>query len=184
MELINSSHATSFIESFYRLISKKKLESILKKYRSGRGAPASLAGSEVILGLVYHFFSGAGTLAMHVHRLVEKKMSDSALTQRRKNLPFEIFDQLMKHALHPLAMEQEHPDCFYKGLRLLSVDGTQFSAPNTKDILEKFKKSESRREQAAFTKIGVSVLLEIGTHHPIGAAIATHQEGEITLTRR
>ena len=184
MEIIATSHATSFIESFHRLITKKKLESILKKYRSGRGAPANLAGSEVIMGLVYHFFSGAGTFAAHMHRLVEKKMSDSALTQRRKNLPFEIFNQVMKHALRPLAMEQEHPDCFYKGLRLVSVDGTQFSAPNTKDILERFKKSESRREEAAFAKIGVSVLLEIGTHHPIGAVIATDQEGEITLTRR
>jgi hypothetical protein len=43
MELIATSHATSFIESFYRLITKKKLESILKKYTSGRGAPANLA---------------------------------------------------------------------------------------------------------------------------------------------
>ena len=43
-------------------------------------APGSLTGSEVIVGLVYHFFSGAGTLAAHVHRLVEKKMSDSVLT--------------------------------------------------------------------------------------------------------
>jgi Transposase DDE domain len=102
----------------------------------------------------------------------------------RKSLLFEIFDQVMKHALRPLANEQEHADCFYKGLRLVSVDGTQFSAPNSKDILEKFKKSESRREEAAFAKIGVSVLLEIGTHHPIGAAIAKNQEGEITLTRR
>lgn len=184
MELINSTNAISFIESFYRLINKRELQSILKKHTSGRGAPSRLAGSEVIAGLVYHFFSGAGTLATHVHRLIEKKMSDSALTQRRKNLPFEIFDQVMKHALHPLAIEQEHPDCFYKGLRLVSVDGTQFSAPNTKGILEKFKKSKSRREQAAFAKIGVSVLLEIGTHHPIGAAIATDQEGEVTLTRR
>ena len=56
MEIIATSHATSFIESFHRLITKKKLESILKKYRSGRGAPANLAGSEVIMGLVYHFF--------------------------------------------------------------------------------------------------------------------------------
>ena len=184
MELIHSSNAISFIESFYRLINKRELQSILKKHTSGRGAPCSLAGSEVITGLVYHVFSGAGTLATHVHRLVKKKMSDSALTQRRKNLPFEIFDQVMKHALRPLAVEKEHPDCFYNGLRLISVDGTQFSAPNTKEILEKFKKSKSRREEAAFAKIGVSVLLEIGTHHPIGAAIATHQEGEITLTRR
>lgn len=62
----------------------------------------------MIIGLVYHFLSGVGTLATHVHRLVKKKMSDSALTQRRKNLPFEIFNQVMKHALRPLTVEKEN----------------------------------------------------------------------------
>jgi len=55
MELTATSHATSFIESFHRLISKKKLRSIVERHMSGRGAPAKISGSEVIKGLVYHF---------------------------------------------------------------------------------------------------------------------------------
>lgn len=59
-----------------------------------------------------------------------------------------------------------------------------FLLPIPKAYLRGLKKSKSRREEAAFAKIGVSVLLEIGTHHPIGVAIAMDQEGEVTLTRR
>ena len=63
MELTDTLQAASFIESFDRLISDKKLRTILKKHTSGRGAPAKISGSEVIKGLAYHFLSGAGALA-------------------------------------------------------------------------------------------------------------------------
>jgi hypothetical protein len=130
---------------------------------------------------VYHFFSGAGTLATHVNRLLGKKMSNSALTQRRANLPLEIFNKIMQVALRPLALIEKHADCFYKGLRLVAIDGTQFSASNRSSILNKWTKSESRREESAFVKIGICTLIEIGTHHPLAVAIAENQESELAL---
>lgn len=184
MEKSHSLISESFTENFKKLIKIQKVESIINRKSNGRGAPARIKGGEIIMGLVYHFFSEAGTLGCHVHRLLRKKMSDSALTQRRKNLPFEIFQEVMKYALKPIAKEEEQPDCFYNGLRMVAVDGTQFSAPNTSDISAKLKKAKSRREESGFAKIGVSVLLEVGTHHPIAAAIAEEQEGEVTLTRQ
>jgi hypothetical protein len=42
----------------------------------------------------------------------------------------------------------------------------------------------SRRGRAAFAKLGVAVLLELGVHNPLAAAIARHGESELALARR
>lgn len=174
-------NSSSFLESFSKLISIDQVDSICGSARSGLGAPAIISTTEILIGLVYHFFTGAGALATHVDRLLGKKMSNSALTQRRANLPLEIFEKIMKVALKPLALLEKHPDCFYNGLRLVAIDGSQFSAPNRAPILDKWTKSASRRLGSAFIKIGICTLIEIGTHHPLAVAIAQEQESELAL---
>jgi len=76
-------------------------------------------------------------LATHVNRLLGKKMSNATLTQRRANLPLEIFEKIMKIALKSLALGEKNADFFYKSLRLVALDDTQFSALNRASILNK-----------------------------------------------
>jgi hypothetical protein len=64
------------------------------------------------------------------------------------------------------------------------MDGTQFSLTNTPQIKRSIKKSKSRRGRAAFAKIATDVLLEVGLHNPLAAAIGRHGESEWELARR
>jgi hypothetical protein len=111
-------------------------------------------------------------------------MSDSAFAQRRQLLPLELFEQILSVALSPLADETLHPECFFHGYRLVGVDGTQFSVVNTPAILAQLPKSASRRFQAAFAKLRLVSLVELGTHAPLAACAGPASEGEQKLAAR
>jgi hypothetical protein len=135
------------------------------------------------MGLVYHFFSGHGYLSEHLRQLFGIDYSDSAASQRRQALPWEVFARLMRAALRPLAQKKKHAEAFYRRWRLLAIDGVQFSLNNTPAIKRQSSKAKSRRGRAAFAKMGASVLLELGLHNPLAAAIGRHQESESSLSR-
>ena len=111
-------------------------------------------------------------------------MSDSAHAQRRQLLPMELFEQILSTALSPLADPSAHPECFFHGYRLVGVDGTQFSVVNTPAILAQLPKAASRRFKAAFAKLRVVSLVELGTHAPLAACAAPASEGEQQLAAR
>jgi hypothetical protein len=136
---------------------------------------------ELIKGMVFHFFLGSGNLAANVTTIIKKTISNSALSQRRTPLAWQVFKDLLSVALSPKAQEKKHPDAFYKGFRLIAMDGTQFSVANTPQILSRLSKAAARRMKAAFAKLGACVLVELGLHNPLGAAIGLHGESEIAL---
>jgi len=98
-------------------------------------------------------------------------MSGSSASERRQALPCEVFAKILDVALSPLAQAGRHPQAFYRGLRLVAIDGTQFSLVNTPQILRSCTKAASRRLKAAFAKLNAVVMLEVGLHNPLAAAI-------------
>jgi hypothetical protein len=70
-----------------------------------------------------------------------------------------------------MAKSGQHREAFYQGLRLVAIDGTQFSLVNTPQILRVCTKAASRRLRAAFAKLNAVVMLEVGLHNPLAAAI-------------
>ena len=133
------------------------------------------------MGLVWHLLQGAGYLAENVRVLTRKKISDSALSQRRTALPWQIFESILEAALSPKAKPKEHPEAFYQGLRLCGTDGSSFSVANTPQVKKTMTKAVSRRRKAAFAKVGLVTLVELGLHNPIGAAIGPAGESEMAL---
>jgi hypothetical protein len=87
----------------------------------------------------------------------------------------------MKNALRTLADETLDEGSFYKGLRLCGIDGSNWSVTNTPQILGAMTKATSRRFEAAFAKIQMCVLVELGIHNPLAAAIGLKDEGEWVL---
>ena len=108
-------------------------------------------------------------------------LSDSALSQRRDKLGLEPFETVVRHALRPLAERERHGGCFFKGLRLTGMDGTQWSLLNTPQNNAQMKKRMSWRGPAAFAKAGLCTLVEMGTHAPLGAALGLHAQSELAL---
>jgi hypothetical protein len=125
-----------------------------------------------------------GTLAEHLFQLFRLPLADSSWSDRRQRLPWEIFAELMRRALRPRATARQHREAFWRGWRLIGLDGTQFSLINTPQITATVTKARTRRGRAAFAKITTAVLLEIGLHNPLAAAVGRKGESEWALGQR
>lgn len=149
-----------------------------------RGRKPRVSIEQLMQALTFHVTQGAGTLAEHFFELFEEPLANSSWSDRRIRLPWEIFADLMRRALRPLATRRQQPAAFWRGWRVIALDGTQYSVTNTPQVRATTTKAASRRGRAAFAKIGVAVLLELGVHNPLAAAIARHGESELALARR
>lgn len=137
--------------------------------------------AKVLPALVFHFMNTAGTLAEHFAQLFEDSLADSSLSERRTRLPWEVFTELMRLGLRTLAQAATDPEAFWRGWRLVALDGTQFSLTNTPQVKARLRKAKSRRGRAAFAKITTGVLLELGLHNPLAAAIGRGGQSEWAL---
>jgi hypothetical protein len=151
--------------------------------RRGRGRPPRVPLTALLEALVFHVMHRFGTLGEHFALLHEDALGDSGCSERRQLLPWQVFAGLMQRALRPLAQTRRHKECFWRGWRLVAVDGIQFSLYNTPQKNAKLRKAKSRRGRAAFAKIVTSVLLEVGLHNPLAAAIGHDGRSEWELTR-
>jgi len=145
--------------------------------------PPKLSGYELVMSLVFHCLRGYGTLVENIRMVTGKRIAKSSVSERRQNLPWEVFDTIMKAALRPKADEEKHPHAFYRGWRLVAMDGTQFSVSNTPQILASLSKAASRRMKAAFAKLGAVLLVELGVHNPLAAAIGIDGDSEQSLAK-
>ena len=149
-----------------------------------RGRKPRVPLDQVLQALTFHVTQGAGTLAEHFFELFQEPLADSSWSDRRRRLPWEVFADLMRRALRPIATRRQQPEAFWRGWRLLAIDGTQYSVTNTPQVAATTTKAMSRRGRAAFAKLGVAVLLELGVHNPLAAGIARAGESELALARR
>jgi hypothetical protein len=180
----DSESTHGFIEAFGDLINARQWEFICQGVGQRRGAKARLPLPELLMSLVYHFFSGSGYFSEHVRQLLGKDYSDSAASERRQACPWEVFARLMRLALRPLAEKKKHPEAFYRQWRLIAIDGLQHSLNNSPAVKQETSKAKSRRGRAAFAKISTAVLLELGAHNPLAAAIGRKRESEWALSLR
>ena len=145
-----------------------------------RGRKPRVPMTDLLSALTFHVMSGPGTLADHFFQLFGAPLADSSWSDRRARLPWEIFAELMRRALRPRA-RRRHREAFWRGWRLMALDGTQFSLTNTPQITATTTKAQTRRGRAAFAKITAAVLLEIGWHNPVAAAIGHRGQSEWAL---
>ena len=176
--------AATFKALFNELIPWRFIYTLFLACGLRRRRPPKITPVELIRGLVFHVVAGAGTLAEHVTQFTGKSITDGALAQRRALLPPELFDQLLKAALRPKAKPDQHPEAFYAGLRLCGVDGSSFSITNTPTVKKKMRKARTRRGRAAFPKVGVAVMVELGLHNPLAAALGANGESEMVLAKQ
>ena len=173
-----------FLTVMDRLIPRSRLETLCTQQAPTARTAPKLSAGQVVSGLIYHQLQPAGPLGRHAWQLHGVKMSESAHAQRRAGLPVELFDQIMAEALGPLAEETRHPEAFYRGWRLVGVDGTEWSATNTPAIRAAVPKAASRRLGAAFAKVRLVSLVELGLHQPLAAVAGPASAGELTLAQR
>lgn len=171
---------TGFLDAWARLVGPAGPPTLPRR----RGRKPRVPLTDLLPALTFHVLSGAGTLAEHFSQLFGESLTDSSWGDRRARLPWEIFADLMRRALRPRATRRRQPDAFWHGWRLVAMDGTQFSLTNTPQILEALPKAKTRRGRAAFAKLPTNVLLELGLHNPLAAALGRRGESEWELAHR
>lgn len=147
-----------------------------------RGRKPRVALASLLAALVFHVMNPTGTLSEHFAMLFEDALNDSACSERRAGLPWQIFAQLMQRMLRPLACKRRHKDAFWRGWLLTALDGTQHSVTNTPQNNRALRKAKARRGRAAFAKLSTSVLLELGLHNPLAAALGHQGQSEWELS--
>jgi hypothetical protein len=163
-------------------LSDPQLEEICRRHHHPKRGPRSqLRFPKLLRALVAHTVMTAGTLERHVEEITGRRQAASTVSERRQALPWVIFEEILRLGLRPLADPTRHPGAFYHGLRLLTQDGTSVPVYSTPDAQRRWKKSKTRQGRAAFARIPVVVLAELGLHNPIAVQIGRQQESEYNL---
>jgi len=79
---------------------------------------------------------------------------------------------------------EEPPGAFYKGLRLVGVDGTTFNVQNTPQVKKEVSKTKTRKGEAAFFRLSCAALVTLATHRPLAVAIGEKGESEGALAEQ
>ena len=110
----------------------------------------------------------------------EKTPSRSNLCEARQRLGVEPVRRVLELVVHPLATP-ETPGAFYKGYRLMGIDGTVMDVPDSPANEERFGRSSGGRGDAAFPQIRKLSLVELGTHVETALAIGGYHDSEQKL---
>jgi len=109
-----------------------------------------------------------------------KAAGKAAISQARTRLGAAPLRALWQESVTLLA-QQEQPGAFYRGLRLVSIDGSTLDVPDTAENLAHFGRQESSRGQSAFPQLRFVALCESGPHAIFGVRMGPYATHELTL---
>ncbi len=108
--------------------------------------------------------------------------SKSAFSYRREQLGSELLEELFVHCAGPQATPRT-PGAFWKGMRLLALDGTLESVPDTPDNRATFRYStDDELSHSPFPQVRVVLLVECATRLICEAAISPCRQAEASST--
>ncbi|WSM17818.1 IS4 family transposase [Streptomyces sp. NBC_01717] len=109
----------------------------------------------------------------------------SSLFRARQRLGFEPLQVLFAATAKPMANEST-PGAFWRGLRLLAVDGTCWDVADTEANQAAFGRPGNGRgtRRSAFVQVRMAALVEVGSHAVLDAELAGCRTGEVTLVGR
>jgi hypothetical protein len=103
--------------------------------------------------------------------------SKSAISQARTRLGPKVMKQLAERVLRPIARPQA-PGAWYRGLRLMAVDGSCMDVADESGNAAHFGYPASSRGDSAFPQARLLGLVECGTHVITAASIAPYAKSE------
>ena len=131
---------SGFLRTWAQLLGTRGVPTVGRR----RGRTPRVPLSELLPALIFHVMQGPGTLAEHAAQLFDDALVDSSWADRRARLPWEIFAELMRRMLRPRATRRQR-EAFWRGWRVVALDGTQFSLTNTPQIVAATTKARTRR---------------------------------------
>lgn len=109
----------------------------------------------------------------------------SSLFRARQRLGSEPLRVLFATTAKPMGT-QDTPGCFWRGSRLLAVDGTCWDVADSPANEAAFGRPGNSRgyDKSSFPQVRMACLIEVGTHLVLDAELAGCRTGEVTLVNR
>ena len=104
----------------------------------------------------------------------------SAITKARARLGTAPLRALFARVARPLA-EADTPGAWYRGRRLVSLDGTTIDLPDSLALEERFGRPGASRGASSFPQLRLLTLTETGTHAIFAIAFERYEVGEVQL---
>lgn len=106
------------------------------------------------------------------------RISKVSISNARAKIGAAPLQEIARRVCMPLADERLHPEAFYRGLRLVAVDGSNFELPDTPDNVQAFGRPGSRTGVAGYPQAQCAVLVECATHAIVGANLGPYRASE------
>lgn len=111
---------------------------------------------------------------------IRREVSKSAISAARTRLGAGVMQSIARQALVPLATEAT-PDAFYRGWRLVSLDGSGLEVADEAANREAFGVPGTQQGRTGYPQLRFVGLLENGTHVLFGVALGGYQDAEASL---
>lgn len=147
-----------------------------------------LATLRVVLAMGLHTDVPIRDVFRHCRRFhhLDKTPTRSALCRARQRLGTKPLRHLFRQVV-TLQGSSRTPDAFYHGLRLMGIDGVQYTTPDTPRNEAAFgrpKGGTGADGQGGFPQVGKVSLIELGTHVEYAFAFRPQAVGECTMAHR
>lgn len=114
---------------------------------------------------------------------IRREVGKSGISASRTRLGAEVMHYIADQALTPLA-QPEAEGSFYRGLRVVSVDGTTLEVADEAGNRETFGVPGTNKGQTGYPQIRCVGLLENGTHALFGVALGGYKDSEVSLAHK
>jgi hypothetical protein len=156
-----------YVRGLQQLITQQRLDFLLARtLRCQRRRRRLLAHSVVWLVIAMSLFAHSSVPMVWrcLHPLhLQPEPDDSAFTKARQRLGVAPLRELFREVAGPRATPAT-PGAFYRGWRLMGLDGTTFDMPDTPANERVFGRGGNQRSPNAFPQVRVLALCELGTH--------------------
>jgi hypothetical protein len=98
-----------------------------------------------------------------------ERVSKAGISALRSKIGAAPLRDLVQRCCVPMAQPEVHPQAFYKGLRLVAIDGSCFELPDEVDNASAFGRPGSRTGIAGYPQARCAVLVECTTHAILAA---------------
>src|SRR5436190_3901331 len=107
------SGASGFLGAWGRVVGADDIPAIPRR----RGRKPRVPLTDLLAALTFHVMQTAGTLSEHFAELFGEPFADSSWADRRARVPWEIFTELMRRVLRPVATDPDG-DAFWHRWRV------------------------------------------------------------------
>src|SRR4051812_20800517 len=173
-----------FVRGLYQLIPEQRLAAILTRTARSSERRRCLPADSVVWLVIAMALFAADSIPKVFRRLHPTRdrpePTDSAFSQARRRLGVAPLRRLFDETARPMATHQTI-GAFYRGWRLMGIDGTVLDLPDTPGNARTFGRPTTDRAEGAFPQVRLLALCELGTHAVCGLAIKPLRRGEPSM---